>query len=145
LALLPLSACRLSCTLLKVLEIKRLYPQHQLAQNFPNLFSPSTIIRYSLPTQSSVSLKIYNINGQLITTLVNDVNAVGNFNVEWNGKNEFGFQVASGVYIYKIEANSIGGSAFTDVKMMLLLKCGGAFSYLCALKLPDYPSFPSNK
>jgi len=68
-------------------------------------------------------LKIYNINGQLITTLVNDVNAVGNFNVEWNGKNEFGFQVASGVYIYRIIARAEDGSHnFIDSKKLLLLK-----------------------
>ncbi len=94
-----------------------------LQQNYPNPFNPSTVIRYSLPIQSSVSLKIYNILGQQVITLVDEVKDAGYFSVEWHGRNAFGSQVASGTYFYRIEAKGVdGGEKFTSLKKLLLLK-----------------------
>ncbi len=94
-----------------------------LAQNYPNPFNPSTTIRYSLPTQSAVSLTIYNVLGQKVASLVDEVKPAGVFEVVWNGRNEFGSQIASGVYFYRLEATpSQGGEPFTMFKKMMLLK-----------------------
>jgi hypothetical protein len=96
---------------------------YELTQNYPNPFNPSTVIRYSVPTQSSVSLKIFSILGQEIATLVNEIKDVGSFNVEWDGRNQFGSQIASGVYLYRLEAEAVDGSStFRDFKKMLFVK-----------------------
>ena len=110
-------------TIVGVAEPDLLPKVFALAQNYPNPFNPSTVIRYSLPTQSSVSLKIYNILGQQIITLVDEVKDAGYFNVEWHGRNEFGSQVASGVYFYRLEAKGVDGTErFTSLKKLMLLK-----------------------
>jgi flagellar hook assembly protein FlgD len=76
-----------------------------------------------LPKEARVNLTIYNILGQRIATLKNEVQGVGYYNVLWNGMNDFGSQVASGVYFYRIEAQPVDGSeTFTNLKKMLLLK-----------------------
>jgi hypothetical protein len=94
-----------------------------LSQNYPNPFNPSTTIRFALPTQSVVSLKIYNILGQEVATLVNTEHPAGFFTVEWNGRNQYGSPVASGVYFYRIEARAVDGSAIhVDVRKALMLK-----------------------
>ncbi|MCZ6777281.1 MAG: T9SS type A sorting domain-containing protein, partial [Ignavibacteria bacterium] len=94
-----------------------------LYQNYPNPFNPNTTIQYGVPTQSRVSLKLYNILGQQIASLVDEVKDAGYFKVEWNGKNRFGSQIASGVYFYRLEAKAVdGGQVFTDLKKLLLLK-----------------------
>jgi hypothetical protein len=96
---------------------------YQLAQNFPNPFNPSTTIQYGVPTQSRVSLKFYNVLGQEIATLVDEVKEAGYFNVVWNGRNQFGSQIASGMYFYRLEAKALDGSdTFRDFKKLLLLK-----------------------
>ena len=94
-----------------------------LFQNYPNPFNPSTRIEYSLPSQSFVAIKIYNILGQEIATLVDEEQTSGNHSIEWNGKSTGGFPVSSGVYFYRIEAHQPGGQfEFANVKKMVLLK-----------------------
>lgn len=94
-----------------------------LDQNYPNPFNPTTTIRYAVPKDATVSLKIYNLLGQEIATVVNDVKSVGYYNVLWSGRNQSGNQVATGVYFYRIEAKPVDGSpAFTSLKKMLLIK-----------------------
>jgi hypothetical protein len=92
--------------------------QFELAQNYPNPFNPSTTLRYGLPANSKVTLKIYNILGQVVTELVNGEQAAGWHTAIWNAS------VASGVYFYRIEATSTNNpnNRFADVKKMLLLK-----------------------
>ncbi len=91
--------------------------QFTLFQNHPNPFNPYTDIRYALPKGSYVNLVVYNILGQKVKTLV-DKNQRGGFHtVRWDGKNQRGQQVGTGIYFYKIEAGS-----FTQTKKMLLLK-----------------------
>jgi photosystem II stability/assembly factor-like uncharacterized protein len=94
-----------------------------LAQNFPNPFNPTTTIRYALPKDAFVSLKVYNILGQEIVTLKDELQSVGTFNILWNGRNNAGSQVASGMYLYRIVAKPADGSQpFTALKKMILLK-----------------------
>ena len=91
--------------------------RYSLEQNYPNPFNPSTSIRYAIPYDGAVSLKIYNSVGEEIVTLVNKVQQAGNYNIQWNGKNSANISVPSGVYFYRIETER-----FTSSKKMLLLK-----------------------
>ena len=98
-------------------------PSYILAQNYPNPFNPSTTLRYALPKDARVTLTIYNILGQRIATLKDEVQSVGYYNVVWDGRNEFGSQVTSGVYFYRLEAKpTSSGDAFTSIKKMMFLK-----------------------
>jgi hypothetical protein len=82
-----------------------------LDQNYPNPFNPSTLIRYSLKEDSFVSLKIYNVVGQEVASMVNRNQKAGRYELSFNASN-----LASGVYIYQISA----GSFISSKKMMLL-------------------------
>lgn len=94
-----------------------------LSQNYPNPFNPTTTIRFDLPKESDVTLKVYNILGQEVATVVKGLQQAGFYSAEWSGKNQFGAQVATGVYFYRIEAKQAdGGAPFTSLKKMLLLK-----------------------
>jgi hypothetical protein len=91
--------------------------QYTLYQNYPNPFNPTTTIRYSIPaaeTQNfaSVQLKVYDVLGREVTTLVNEEKKPGNYEVRFNASN-----FASGVYIYRLTAGN-----FVSVKKMMLLK-----------------------
>jgi hypothetical protein len=88
-----------------------------LSQNYPNPFNPTTTIKYALPTDSHVSLKIYNMLGQLVITLVNEEQTPGYREVVWDGRNKAGAMVTSGMYIYRIVAgNFIKTQKMTFVK-----------------------------
>ena len=96
-----------------------------LSQNFPNPFNPTTKIEFGLPHQSKVSLKIYDVIGREVATVLNEEKSAGRFVVEWNGKNNLNRQVASGVYFYKLEAHQKDGGqagSFVQSKKMLMLK-----------------------
>jgi len=96
---------------------------YQLDQNFPNPFNPSTTIYYQLPADSRVSLKIYDILGRQVNTLVSDQQVAGYYTIQWDATNSGGLKVSSGVYIYRIEASSVNGQgSFNNLKKMLLLK-----------------------
>jgi hypothetical protein len=88
-----------------------------LLQNYPNPFNPSTTIRYSLGATGRVTLKIYNLLGQHIRTLVDDVQERGEYAVPWNGTNDSRTRVASGVYFYRLEAGP-----FTQIKKLLIVR-----------------------
>ena len=83
-----------------------------LDQNFPNPFNPNTLIKYSIPKSSQVSLKIFNTLGQEMETLVNEEKQVGTYEVNWNASN-----LQSGVYFYRLQAGS-----FVQTRKMILLK-----------------------
>lgn len=87
-----------------------------LHQNYPNPFNPSTMIRFTLPEASKATLHIYNTNGQRVRTLVNQNLNAGYHEVTWDGRNESGGLVASGMYIYRLQA----GSYVKSMKMMLM-------------------------
>lgn len=86
-----------------------------LEQNYPNPFNPKTVISYRLAVGSEVELTIYNLLGQKITTLVNARQPAGTYQVQWDGRNSAGQQVASGVYIYRLQS----GNQAISRKMLL--------------------------
>lgn len=91
--------------------------EFNLEQNYPNPFNPATTIKFGLPEQADVSLKIFNILGQEIKTLINRNLSAGYHTVNFDASN-----LISGMYIYRIQATSVDGSNFVDVKKMLLIK-----------------------
>jgi hypothetical protein len=107
-------------------------PDFSLSHNFPNPFNPETKIQYSLCSRQRkegdgspfvvrgpihTTLKIYNILGQLVKTLVDEPKEAGTYEVTWDGKDENGYQVTSGVYFYKLQAED-----FIQTKKMVLIK-----------------------
>ncbi len=93
-------------------------PNNVLQQNYPNPFNPSTIIEFSIQNDSQIELSIYNIKGQKIKSLVNAEYINGSHSITWNGDNDFGKPVSSGVYYYKLIVNR----KTEAVKKCLLLK-----------------------
>jgi hypothetical protein len=75
-----------------------------LAQNFPNPFNPSTTIRYDVKTKGLVTIRLYDVAGRLVRTLVNEVKDSGSFSATWDGRNNLGAAAASGIYFCKMEA-----------------------------------------
>ncbi|MBD3169060.1 MAG: S8 family serine peptidase [candidate division Zixibacteria bacterium] len=90
---------------------------YSLSQNYPNPFNPRTSIMYSIPAGGDVRLSIFNILGQEITTLVDGFQTAGYYEIKWDGKNNSGQKVASGLYFYKLESGE-----YKAVKKMLLMK-----------------------
>lgn len=90
---------------------------YELAQNYPNPFNPSTTIHYQLPQVTRVRLEVYNITGQYVRTLVNDEIEPGYYSVLWDGCDDSGSKVGSGVYYYRFIAGK-----YTSTKKMALLK-----------------------
>ena len=86
--------------------------KYELAQNYPNPFNPITRIKYSVPKQSFVIIKIFDILGREVKTLVNEIRTAGSYEVDFNAS-----YLASGVYFYRMESGD-----FTDVKKLVLLK-----------------------
>jgi len=84
----------------------------KLVQNYPNPFNPTTVITYSIPNSSDVTLRVYNTIGEAVATLVNQHQEAGKFNVTFNATN-----LPSGIYFYSIQAGQ-----YSNVKKMLLLK-----------------------
>jgi len=88
-----------------------------LSQNYPNPFNPTTTIEYSIAEDSHVTLKIYNLSGQLVKTLVYEYQTPGHYAITWYGDNDTGQEVASGVYFYHFKAGD-----FVSTKKMVVLK-----------------------
>jgi hypothetical protein len=90
---------------------------YTLYQNYPNPFNPNTEIKFDLPENIHVKLKIFNTLGQHVTTLVDEVRAAGAYRLLWDSKDSHGMTVASGVYIYQLIAGN-----FSDAKKMALIR-----------------------
>ena len=88
-----------------------------LFQNYPNPFNLKTSIRYSLARDCHVELKIYNISGQLVKTLVDEHQKAGTHIVNWDGTNDKAESVSSGIYFYQLKAKG-----YTGVKRCVVLK-----------------------
>lgn len=88
-----------------------------LHQNSPNPFNPITAVKYDMPKAGDVQISVFNVLGQRVTDLVNGYQEAGSHEVVWNGKDDGGSSVASGIYFYRIKT-----SEFSDTKKMLLLK-----------------------
>jgi hypothetical protein len=89
----------------------------RLNQNYPNPFNPETVIQYAIAKPTEVKIEIFNIRGQKVRTLVNELQPAGTYNAVWRGVNEAGLPVATGVYVYRMRAGE-----FVSVKKMLFLK-----------------------
>ncbi|MDA3814318.1 MAG: T9SS type A sorting domain-containing protein [Candidatus Cloacimonetes bacterium] len=89
----------------------------ELQSNYPNPFNPVTNISYSVKEAGDVTLEVYNIKGQLVTTLVNEVKETGNYTTIWNGTDNSNKSVSSGVYFYKMKSGN-----YTATKKMILMK-----------------------
>ncbi|MDI6765613.1 MAG: T9SS type A sorting domain-containing protein [Bacteroidota bacterium] len=87
-------------------------PRFILAQNYPNPFNPTTTIRYEIPNPDFVILKIYNVLGQEVITLVNEMKQAGSYIVDWDGGS-----VPSGIYFYRLQAGS-----FTETRKLVVIK-----------------------
>jgi subtilisin family serine protease len=98
-------------------NVETLPVQYALLQNYPNPFNPTTSIRYELPKDSYVELVIYNVQGQAVRELVNGWQKAQRYVIAWDGKNEQGNSVASGIYFYRIKAGE-----FVNTKKMVLLR-----------------------
>ena len=88
-----------------------------LMQNYPNPFNPATTIEFSLPVQTNVSLKVYDVIGREVAELIHGQMRAGTFRFRWDGRNSANSSVASGVYFYRLTAGS-----FVETKRMLLLR-----------------------
>ncbi len=91
--------------------------EFHLAQNYPNPFNPTTRISYQLPRDTRVTLKVYNLKGEEVRTLVDGYRIAGRYEVEWNAQNNVGGRVASGVYLYRLQ-----GDGVSEVRRMVLLQ-----------------------
>ena len=91
---------------------EKLVTEYELTQNYPNPFNPQTTINYQLPRDGMVTLKIYDMLGEEVTTLVNEFKTTGRYNIIFDGSN-----LASGVYFYRLEAGN-----FSDSKKFILMK-----------------------
>jgi hypothetical protein len=91
--------------------------KYMLIGNYPNPFNPATTIEYNLPKRSQATLRVFNLLGQNIRTLVDAVQEPGMHTVLWNGKDDFGQQVSSGVYFYQLKTTER-----VETKKMILLK-----------------------
>ena len=101
----------------KPIADKGLIPsRYELYQNYPNPFNPSTVIEYALPEASHVRIEIYNLAGQRIKTLISSYHNPGRYKVYWDGTDDNGLKVASGVYIYRL----VAGNNIVAKKMLLL-------------------------
>lgn len=100
-------------------EVSFVTPEdYVLEQNYPNPFNPTTTIRYTLPVNKRVSLRIYDMMGRVVQTLVDDqLRNAGRYEVKWDGKNASGQRAASGVYIYALEFGN-----FKKTRSLTLLK-----------------------
>jgi plastocyanin len=90
---------------------------YQLENNYPNPFNPSTSIGFQLPAEEHVEMRIYNLLGQEVRTLINERRTAGSHRVVWDGRDENGELVASGMYIYQIKAEG-----FVSARTMLLVR-----------------------
>ena len=91
--------------------------EYSLSQNYPNPFNPTTTIQFSLPTSGQARIEIFNILGELVATPFNGVATAGENTVVWDGTNSAGQTVSSGIYFYRLTADT-----YTETKKMTLLK-----------------------
>ncbi|MFH1194377.1 MAG: T9SS type A sorting domain-containing protein [bacterium] len=88
-----------------------------LEQNYPNPFNPTTVIKYQIPSSQVVTLKIYDILGNEVATLVHETKAPGNYEVKFDARSYGGSKLSSGVYFYQLRAGS-----FVSSKKFVLMK-----------------------
>ncbi len=106
-----------SFTAVEQMKPHKVLDTFKLAQNYPNPFNPTTSIAYNLPLESQVQIKVYNILGQHVRTLVNMRQEAGQHTIQWNGKDARGVTVSAGIYFYQMKAGK-----YRDMKKMFFIK-----------------------
>jgi len=91
--------------------------RYELSQNYPNPFNPETSISYDVPKTSFITIEVFNLLGQKLRTLVNEKKNPGTYQILWNGLDDQGQAVSSGVYLYKMQAGD-----FAAMKKMVLVR-----------------------
>ena len=107
-------------TAIKPLQTSGLPDRYKLAQNYPNPFNPTTTISFQMPKAGNVNLKIFNIVGQEVRDLESGNLTAGSYQAIWDGKDNFGKTVASGVYFYQLSVQ--GEENLTLTRKMMLMK-----------------------
>ena len=92
-------------------------PENRLFQSFPNPFNPMATIEFTVGKHDPVTLSVFNIKGQLVRTLVRETMTPGRYQSRWDGRDDQGTRIASGVYLYRLQVGS-----YTCVKKMVLVK-----------------------
>ena len=90
---------------------------HALGQNYPNPFSEQTTIYYTIARDSRVDISVYNLSGQLVTTLVDHKHTPGQYSCSWDGTNSAGNQVSGGIYLYRLST-----SEYQETRRMILFE-----------------------
>jgi hypothetical protein len=104
------------CTPIDITGVETPYV-YGLAQNYPNPFNPLTTIRYSVKNRDAVTLRIYDVTGRLVRTLLNEIKEPGAYTIVWNGHNDRGTRVSSGIYFYRLAAGN-----FMQTRKMVLMR-----------------------
>jgi hypothetical protein len=101
-----------------VQELASLPAEFSLSQNYPNPFNPSTTIRFALPTASNVRIEVFNLLGQSVAVLADQVMGAGTHTARWDAR------VPTGIYFYRLEARPVNNpdQKFVDIKRMVLMK-----------------------
>ena len=102
---------------IKLLDDETIPKEFAISQNYPNPFNPTTSIKYAVPKESRVKLTIYNTMGQKVETLVNTKQSPGTYMATWNGRDQYGNRVTTGIYFYRIEAGD-----FVSTNKMMFIK-----------------------
>jgi hypothetical protein len=97
--------------------IREIPTSYGLQNNYPNPFNPTTTVKYQIPENTHVRLVVYNMLGQIVRTIVDQPQEAGYYSIQWDGRNNYGESVSSGIYIYRIQAGS-----FVASKKMNLIK-----------------------
>jgi hypothetical protein len=93
-----------------------------LQQNYPNPFNPTTNVKFAVPAKSDVEIVVFDMLGRKVRTLVSENLSANVYSVEWNGQNDNGTALASGIYNIRMTASSELGNTFTDVRKVVLMK-----------------------
>ncbi|MCF8306326.1 MAG: T9SS type A sorting domain-containing protein, partial [Ignavibacteriales bacterium] len=101
----------------QTVEVEFVPTQYSLGQNYPNPFNPTTKIKFAVPVDAKVVVKVYNTIGQEVAEAVNGSFSAGLYEVSFNASD-----LTSGVYFYTIDAKGINGTTYSNVKKMILMK-----------------------
>lgn len=96
--------------------------EFSLSQNYPNPFNPSTSIKYALREDIHVSLKVFDLLGKEVRTLVDETQKAGYKSITWDGRSADGNAVSSGIYFYRLIAGDPNNTGFKDVKKMIIVR-----------------------
>jgi len=113
----PAAGVTLTVTSVTQENIGEIPTDYELSQNYPNPFNPETRVKYQVPAAGNVKIVVYSITGQEVRTLVNEHQVAGFYSVYWDGKDNHGRQIPSGIYLYRMQSKD-----FVSAKRMILIK-----------------------